>query len=195
MQDTYKEFGERIDAASPERFWVAMCAQAIVGAKIGQLLGLHDYSVEQIASHAAKIIFETRGAVVSDVKTPVDVLVEYLNGHINDTIVTTLTRSGEPDVTRKPMHSLMIRHEQDTGKIYITKTHLKDWCVKNNHDATALLDYLTRVGILLSENASKSLGDGKQFVTGRSPCYLIDAQHKQMSGAAVLAVVNAEEAA
>lgn len=194
MADTYREFGDRIEAASPERFWVAMCAQAIVGAKIGRMLGLHDYDVEKVTAHAARIILETRGAVISDVKTPVDVLVEYLNGHINDTIVTTVTRSGEPDVTRKPMHSLMIRHEQDTGKIYITKTHIKEWCVKNNHDLNALIAYLTRTGILLSESASKSLGDGKQFVTGRSPCFLIDAQHKQMSGAAMLAVV-AEEAA
>lgn len=190
---TYKEFGDRVEAASPERFWIAMCAQAIVGAKIGNRLGLHNYNVDKIADHAVRIILETRGATVEDTKSPVDVLVEYLNAHINDTIVTTVTRSGEIDVTRKPMRSLMIRHEQESGKVYITKGHIKDWCVKNNHDLNALVGYLQRTGILLSENASKSLGDGRQFVTGRSPCYLIDATHKQMSGATVLAVVAGAE--
>jgi hypothetical protein len=190
IRTTYHEFGERVSAASPERFWIAMCAQAIVGAKIGNMLGLHDYSVEGVTAHAVKIINDTRGGVKAEIKTPVDVLVEYLNSHINDTLVTTLTRSGAVDVTRRPTHSLMILHEQAEGRIYITKTHLKTWCVENNHDCSALLTYLATNNIMLNDNASKSLGDGQVYVTGRSACFLIDAKHKLMSGAAALLAVQ-----
>jgi hypothetical protein len=189
-QDTYRTFCDRVEAQSPERFWSAMCAQAIVGAKIGQMLGLHDYSPEAIEAHAERIILETRGGMILETKTPVDLLVEYMNQHITDTIVITHTPNGMADVVREPKRTMMIRHELDTARIWITKGHIRNWCVEHNHDLQVILDHLQERGVLLADNTNKCLGDETEFITGRSQCYLIAADSKIVTGAVSLTAVK-----
>jgi hypothetical protein len=191
MAKAYKEVSQLAEAQSQERFWVGMCAQAVVGARLGQMLGLHNYNVEQILQHAVTAIREARGVMVSEVKTPVDVLVEYFNTNLSVTLASKTNRAGMEEAIRKPVHSLMIRHEQDSGRIYVTKSHFKDWCVERHYDANSIMEHMEASGVMLNPHVSKSLGDGTEFSTGRVSCMLLDAHHTSVSGAAALRAVEA----
>lgn len=187
----YDEVASLVEAESPERFWVAMCAQAVVGAKIGRLLGLHSYEPSKILAHAKAIIYETRGVIISDAKTPTDILVEYLNSHVGDTIVTAVEPKGSVVVIRPPVRGMMIRHDLTAKQIYIVRGHLKAWCVENNHDLPTILKHIKQSGALLADRASKSLGEGTEYVTGKSSCYLISADHEMVSGIPTLVLHKA----
>ncbi len=190
MEDAYAEVCNLVQAESQERFWAAMCAQAVVGARLGNKLGLHSYDATAVLAHTKRVILETRGVMVSDTKTPIDVVVEYLNSHISQTLATTIDRLGVPVITRKPMHELMIRHDQTDDRLYITKSHFKDWCVAKHHDATAVQEYMEMVGVLVNAGTNKALGDGTEFVTGRSLCYVLDSGNPAISGLTVLKAVE-----
>jgi hypothetical protein len=190
MQQYTTEINTRAGAISSERFWVAMGAQAAFGAYIGNLLDLHSYSLENTIAHAVKVILELRGGTVAETKTPIDVLVEYMNVHIKNTLVVRCNETSVAAVLVHPVGNMVMRHEQDTHRLWVTKSAFKAWCAEKNHDVFAVINYLNAQGLMINENASKALGDNTEYLTGRLPCYMIKTDHSLMTGVPSLHVVS-----
>ena len=185
-----QEITEKAEALSAERFWVANGAQAVFGAYIGNLLGLHTYSVEKTLAHAVKIVRDLRIGAVAEIKTPVHIVVEYMNDHIRNTLALNVTTAAIAHPVLRPNGAMVVRHELDTHKVWISKAAFKDWCLEKNHDVLAVESYLQQYSIMLNDNASKALGDNTEYITGRLPCYMLDVSHKLMTGSPYLSLVD-----
>lgn len=191
MVDAYKEISDKVKGESPERFWLAMCAQAIVGARLGKMLGLHDYDVDWIIEHAMRIIQESRGVVVKETKSFMDIVVEYMNSNINRMLVTNKNgNTGIVHMDLKPTQGILIRHEREIGHISIAKHEFRDWCVSRHYDATAIHNWLIDSGIMVNDHISKSLGAGTEYLTGKQLCFIIDSRHNEVAGGTKLTVVG-----
>jgi len=196
IQAAYREISDRVNGESPERFWLGMCATAIVGARLGKELGLHNYEPDWIMDHAENIINESRGVVVRDTKGPIDIVVEYMNLNVNKMLVTQASTRllGESTILLKPMHGIVIRHDTSVHHLYITKNEFKAWCVGKHYDPDTVYEHLNSQGIMLNEHTTKSLGDGTEYATGRSVCLLLDSSHHSLAGVTKLSLVQQPEA-
>lgn len=190
MHDAFSEISDLVKGESPERFWLGMCAQAIAGARLGKMLGLHDYDENMIVSHAVKIIHDARGVVVRDTKTPIDMLIEFTNSNLNRMLATRVDKNGFIHEDLKPTQGVLIRHELDKGHLYIAKHAFKEWCVERHYDGDAILNYLQDKSMIIADHAPRSLGAGTVFATGRTVCFCVDTAHPEMCGATKLAAVK-----
>jgi energy-coupling factor transporter ATP-binding protein EcfA2 len=183
MADAYREISERVNAESPERFWLAMCAQAIVGARLGKRLGLHEYDDEKIIQHAVRIIQESRGVVIRDTKTPTDIVVEFMNTHVSSTLATeTFSNSGVVNTVIKPTRAVVIRRDITAGRAYIDKIAFRNWAIEKGHSVSQIVGYMEASGIIVDNQAYRSLGYGTEFDAGRSQCFVLDTHHQALSG-------------
>jgi len=138
-----------------ERFWSAVAACNIAGGLIALNLGLHDYDMRAIYEWLKGMLGEMRLEIQPPNSTPATILGEFVNAHINNTLVV----NGEVDA-RSNLHSLpmleprgelLIRYEPDTKELFISAKQFKDFCVKQQ------INYKTTL---------KELGNSKVYVEG-----------------------------
>lgn len=186
MREYVAAINNKVNAISSERFWVAMCAQAMFGAYIGGKLGIHNYTVEAMLEHSIKVISELRSGVLSTARTPIDVLLGYLVANSQGTIIVRVMPEYISEVLSHPTENIVTRYEVNTNKFWVLKPSFRRWCVKHKHNTKAVLLYLEKHGILLGDCVYKSMGEGTDYVTGNEQCYLFNAKHSSLANVASL---------
>lgn len=186
MREYVSTINDKVNATSSERFWVAMCAQAMFGAYIGGVLGIHNYTVEAMLDHSVKVIHELRSGVVSTVRTPIDVLVGYLSTYSHGILIVGSMQGYTSEVLSNPGSNVVARYEVESNKVWIVRRAFNRWCVKHKSNAKAVMSYLEKQGILLGDCVYKSLGEGTDYLTGLEQCYLFNAKHSSLANIAPL---------
>lgn len=183
------KFDEAADVPTNERYWSAIVACVLAGGEIARKLGLCEYDIAKLFRWSVNQILLMRGVVKDNRKEPRALLVEFLNIHINNTIVI----GGGTDsdkvsyVREEPRSGLMIRTEIDKGVAYVAKADIRRWLSKGGSDYNWVRKMLVDSRIILDDDVNKVLSSGSSVVrTGQSKCWLVDLNHNEMVGSVIV---------
>lgn len=151
-----------------ERFWSGVAACNIAGGLIAANLGLHDYDMKAVYEWLKGMLGEMRLEIQPPNSTPVTVLGEFVNAHINNALVV----NGEVDARSnlqslpmlEPRGELLIRYEPDTKELFIAAKQFKDFCVKQQINYKTTLKELGNAKIYV-EGCNKRMSKGMKVVS------------------------------
>jgi hypothetical protein len=124
----YNKIGKRME----ERFWVSTMAADLVGLRIAQKLGLHDYDLVHLERWVCDYIVSLRGEVKSEVVLADDLVGEFLMDHSNSILAVgnrINPRSGDNIWMPSRSAKLVARFELDENRMYIAKKAFREYCV------------------------------------------------------------------
>jgi hypothetical protein len=151
-----------------ERFWSGVAACNIAGGLIALNLGLHDYDMKSIYEWLKGMLGEMRLDIQPPNSTPITILGEFVNAHINNALVV----NGEVDARSnlqalpmlEPRGELLIRYEPDTKELYISAKRFKDFCVEQQINYKTTLRELGNAKIYV-EGCNKRMSKGMKVVS------------------------------
>jgi hypothetical protein len=151
-----------------ERFWSGVSACNIAGGLIASQLELHNYDMKAVYDWLKGMLGEMRFEIQAPNSTPVTILGEFVNAHINNALVV----NGEVDARSslqsmpmlEPRGELLIRYEPDTKELFIAAKQFKDFCVKQQINYKTTLKELSNAKIYL-EGVNKRMSKGMKVVS------------------------------
>ena len=191
------EIWNKTGATKEMRFWIRTLASVMAAGVIVKHTGLLDFSVDRISGWAIEQIQEKindRGGTGGH-RTPISMLVSFLDQHLMDTLVVPKAFKPGPNQTThvllEPRRSLLIRHELLEHRIYVEEQTLKKWLVKTGINTEGFFKELKDRGIL-GQTRRITLGAGTPHSTGQTTALEFIANHPAMSGhvAAVETIVT-----
>jgi energy-coupling factor transporter ATP-binding protein EcfA2 len=167
-------------AVSQERFWSAILGCAFTAAQICQELGmLMGFPVKDDLKWAMGQLKRTRNQVKSHNQSPSEILIDFLNHKIAETLTMSVDSEGapkEPTDEFIPKRSLEVRVEPGTSSLWLAKQTFKDYCSKKGFNYTEIETTLIRGSVVTDPSSLKELGGKcKVFANkGRTRCWKID---------------------
>lgn len=162
--------------AAAERYWSAAVAAAYTAAQIASSLGLIDYPIEDDLKWMLAHLGTQRESIQDNAADPLDILVEFLENHIGNTLVVSAKNSSNLDCTVvKPYNSLLIRHEMDAGIIFVARQSIMDFCTDKKMPYRRMEQVLEAQGVIINRNRQKVLGADTVYAKGQTRCWEIDA--------------------
>jgi hypothetical protein len=151
-----------------ERFWSGVSACNIAGGLIAGNLGLHDYDMKEIYEWLKGMLGEMRFEIQAPNSTPVTILGEFVNAHINNALVVNGEVDARSNLQSMPMleprGELLIRYEPDTKELFIAAKQFKDFCVKQQINYKTTLKELSNAKIYV-EGVNKRMSKGMKVVS------------------------------
>lgn len=177
VERAMERFDRKINATSEERHWSATFAVAYVGGRIAYKLGLIPFDpkddVEWMFDHCR----DMRTSYKQASSTPVDILNEYLESHVSNTLILSPKQASNVDNIVQRPHSaggLLIRNEVDTNRIYIARTAMNTYCNEVKANFRSLEAELMAAGIVLRKDCYKVLGADTPLAMGQTRCWELD---------------------
>jgi hypothetical protein len=179
-----REMTQLIDSkaniTSAERFWSGMISATMVGGWIARQIGLlENFPVEHDIKWVVKQLDSIRGTITEHTITPTELVSEYLDSVLRETLVVSSTMLGAKtmqQIEKEPQGGLVVRRENDTNLIYIMRSSFKEYCVERGANLKIVEDSLQASGALLEANMQKVLGAGaSDYAGGQTRCWKIDA--------------------
>lgn len=162
-------------AIGEERFWTAIAGTAIYGGLIAQKLGLINFAVTPLLEWVNKHIVSARETKIESVTTYSDMLGQFLDAHLRGTMVTTGNGPKEMvAMPREPTGPLVCRINQDTDRLFISRSALRTYLDKTFGSYSKLRTDLEKSGALLSTDKRMVLGRGTYFSGSQQPVWEID---------------------
>ena len=162
--------------AAAERYWSAAVAAAYTAAQLASALGLIEYPYEEDLHWMISHLNGQRESIQDNASEPLDILVEFLENHIGNTLVVSAKNSSNLDCTVvKPYNALLIRHEMDAGVIFVARQAIMDYCTEKKMPYRRMEQVLEAQGVLLNRNRQKVLGSDTVYAKGQTRCWEIDA--------------------
>jgi hypothetical protein len=100
--------------------------------------------------------------------TPITVLGEFINAHINNALVVNGASDArsilQPLPMLEPKGELLIRYEPDTKELYIAAKQFKDFCVRQQINYKSTLKSLTTLKVFV-EGTNKRMSKGMKVVS------------------------------
>jgi energy-coupling factor transporter ATP-binding protein EcfA2 len=191
------KFDEAADIPNVERYWSVIVSCTLAGGHIANELNLAAFDMDKLFKWCVNQVRDMREIVVDNRRDPEALLVEYLNYHQTSTIIVSDSqfKSNGITIVKEPKSSLLIRTDLTLNKAYIDKMAIKQWLVKGGSDFHTVKTALKKEGILLDENASKTLSAGSNEVhSGQLRCWLVDLSHPKIASYTPLTSVEKDEA-
>jgi energy-coupling factor transporter ATP-binding protein EcfA2 len=192
----FNRFDEEANVPSNERYWSAIVGATLAGAEMSAKLGLNTFDVEKLFKFSLEQVVVARGSVNDNKRSPSALLVDFMNSQIRSTIVLgggTVDKGKDSPlwVKQEPSNGLQVRIEIDKNVAYVSRAAIRRWITEGGGDYFGIRAELMNKKILLSEKTDKVLSAGSQTLkTGQLPCWLIDLNHREMSGGAQLQVIK-----
>ena len=186
LQDSVRAVVAQTDrkgkALIKERFQSGLIACSIVGGTAARKLNLlPDFPIENDWQWAMDQLSDNRTNIKEHHATSKELLSEFLTARLNETLTLSMTNRGNMParIDQAPRGSLTVRHELDTGVIYLLKSEFKRYCIETGSNYGAIQEELTATGVLVDHDAKKVLGAGTEMSTGQVRCWLINVQELQ----------------
>lgn len=161
---------------SAERFWVAAIATALVAGKIAKRLQLWDFPLKDDYEWMKGHITSMREVQDGQQSSPLEMLSEFLEASIDNTLILTAKASSNLDnVARAPHRALHIRHEVDKQLIYISRSAILSYLMDNRVSAKEVERELMQSGVLVDKSKLKVLGADTPFAKAQTRCWLVNA--------------------
>ena len=139
-----------------------------MGGLIAKSLGLHDYDMRLVYDWMVKMLSEMREDVKPPVDAPESILGDYLNQHINNTVVVNGIIDARsnlvPMPTESPKGELLVRFEPDTKGLWVSAKSFKAFCVEQQINYKDILAQLKKAGIF-KEAVNKRMSKGMKLDT------------------------------
>jgi hypothetical protein len=162
--------------ASAERYWSAVVAAAYTAGLIAKGMGILDFPVEEDLAWMVDHMVQQRVHVNDSSSSAKDLLVEFLNGHVRDTLTLSSKSAMNVDnVVQRPTNALLIRHDMDNKLIYVARSAILDHCTEIKTSFRKMEQELEQQGILTHKNTQKVLGADTVLAKGQTRCWRIDA--------------------
>ena len=190
VEHCIRETDISVNARSEERYWTAWKACAQVAAEICANLGiLPNFPVSHDALWMEKQIVYMRSSLLMHEHSPNEVLSEFLDACIPNTLTLSTVSGNIDNVRSAPRSELLVRHEVDSGILTVSTLAFYNYCLKRHVSAETVFTALAKSGSLLHRNAQRILGADTTFSKGnRTRCFVVDT-HK-LSGAPALAAAS-----
>jgi hypothetical protein len=111
---------------------------------------------------------EMRHEIQAPTSTPVTILGEFVNAHINNALVVNGEVDARSNLQAMPMleprGELLIRYEPDTKELFIAAKQFKDFCVKHQINYKTTLKELGTANIYV-EGMNKRMSKGMKVVS------------------------------
>ena len=167
-----------------ERFWGALLACTLVGAKIARdVLKLHSYDVEGMVNRVLSFAPKVRQAVATTVSDPVSTLAEFINANLN-----ALIRISDGNVDLSAMNTNMNtvkgRLEYRDGKAdvaYISVQSIREYCDQRRIDNAWLRRELVEQGVIKSATYQKRLTSGTKLPQVNVKVWEVALQHERLT--------------
>ena len=181
VKATYDEYAKKFKFKREHRFYRAACAATFTGARIAKELELHDIDVDRVEQWAVQQLGGIQ-VVIEEASTQdsVATLGQFLNTFKRNEIIInagTVIAGGlelSQAASKEPMGQLVIRVEQDTSRMYISKSTLMNWCGEHRVHFTVLIDDLDMAGLLISKSLHKRLAEGTSSPGLPVACICVD---------------------
>ncbi len=161
--------------ASAERFWSASVAAAYTGAQILQKLGLIDFPIEDDLKWMVSLLTQQRAIIVEASAEPIDVLSEFLESVVPNTLIVSPKASSNLDnVILHPHGALLVRHDAEEDIIYVARSAITKYCADNKASFNKIESALESSGVIISRNIQKILGSDTKYAKGQTRCWKID---------------------
>jgi hypothetical protein len=151
-----------------ERFWSGVSACNIAGGLIASQLELHDYDMKAVYEWLKGMLGDMRHEIQAPNSTPVTILGEFVNAHINNALVVNGEVDARSNLQSMPMleprGELLIRYEPDTKELFIAAKQFKDFCVKQQINYKTTLKELGNAKIYV-EGVNKRMSKGMKVVS------------------------------
>lgn len=167
MRKVQARIDKEVQFTARERFWSGVVACNIAGGIIARKLGLHDYDMAAIYEWVKDMLNEMRQEVAPPQSSPVTIVGEYINSHINHALVVNDVSSNSalaPLPTLEPKGELLIRFEPDTKQLFISAKAFKDFCVKQQINYRTTLAELSKIGVF-KEAMNKRMSKGMKMTS------------------------------
>ncbi len=176
----------RANVDSSERFRSALVAVVGAAGSIAKKLGLLTWDMDAVVDWGVQHIRSLRTVTASYHATAMDSLGDFLDEHANDTLVVmnaskSALSLGSADILREPRGKLLVRHEADTGQIFIQVRAIRTYCGKIGADFRLIQTELEALGVLTATDRVKTLGSHTPFEKTPSRCWVIDTNHVAVS--------------
>ena len=171
---------KRVGFTSRERFWSAIIACNIGGARIAKRLGLIPKEID--IGKVLKWVVENMDIMRSEIKAPSADHAATIGEFINENRTSILVVNNDLDRRSGAEHlpilvprssKLCIRIEPDTRKMYIAAKHFKKYCADNQITLRDVLNSLKNDGVYLS-SLNKRIDKGLETTTPAVACYEFD---------------------
>lgn len=184
IHDTIDFLTARLGSETQERFWISILATSFVAGNIAAKLGLIDFDVSKCVQWGGSQLKATRNRVKSGVRSPEDVLSEFMDKYSRETLrlddlhlAKTANSNANLWDEGLPTGSLYIRVESYTNqhhKAWITKSLMKDYCRDCGLNFTEIESALSATGVVTNTRLKKYLGKGTRLEAGQVPCWEVD---------------------
>ena len=172
---TMENIDRVVNVESPERFISAALACAVVGGEIAFELGLIPFRPKDDIDWIVGNVSTMREAHKAAENDPADFLNEFFNDKVGYTLVVSPKGSSNLDnIANKPQGRLVIRHEQDKARAYISKPAFKQYCSEKKASFRTVENELLLAGAITRREAYKTLGDETAYGTTQTRCWEID---------------------
>lgn len=184
---------ERAGTYQKERFWLAIATANIVGGMIAGELGLHSFDMDKISAWVVTKLQEMRGVVDENVRSPAQIVSEFINNAANKALVLeggVIGKNGKltdmyPVV--EPSDQLWVRIEAAKNLAYIDRQRLKDYLTKGGSDYNTVKRQMMDAGVLMNPDSNKVLSaNSNKAKSGSTKCWLVRLDHKDMVGTVVV---------
>lgn len=166
-----RQVDRRVAAQSHERFWTAAIACAITGAQLATRIGALRYDYKADIAWMEQHITRMRTTTTEARTTPAEVISEFLAANVASTLALSTLANNMSNVALKPTRSLLIRHEVDSGIIYVSRSAIIEYCTEHKANFRKLEQELLRSGALASRNVRKILGADSMYAKGQMRCW------------------------
>jgi hypothetical protein len=168
MRKVQARLDREVQFSQKERFWSGVAACNIAGGLIAANLGLHDYDMKAVYEWLKGMLGEMRHEIQAPTSTPVTILGEFVNAHINNALVVNGEVDARSNLQAMPMleprGELLIRYEPDTKELFIAAKQFKDFCVKHQINYKTTLKELGTANIYV-EGMNKRMSKGMKVVS------------------------------
>ena len=167
-----------------ERFWSAILACNIAGGLIANRLGLIDWDMNRLYQWATNMVHELRNDTAPPTFNAVQIIGDFLNRHIENTVVVDDAADKRTHMALKPTHfprgELINRYEPDTERLFITAKPFKNDCVELQLNYKDTLSKLKQQGIFLGGSV-KRMSKGMKIVGPGVHALIFDCSHPDFS--------------
>jgi hypothetical protein len=177
-----------------ERFWSAVASAAIYGGLVAKSIGIIQFDVSRVLTWATRTIRNMRSDKDEITGGGVDILGQFLDEHANNRLIVKGDCAfGKPAIPiDTPRGQLIIRHEIDNYRLYISRAAFKNWLARKFGNYRKTMEELKDLGVLKDANARKVLGSGTQFSGAQQQVWVIDLKCQKLGAVGLTLVQEAK---
>ena len=180
------ELDARYALTSPERYWSAAMAAALVAGRLAREWGLLPFDVEPVRHWLyEELLVELRGIISSEATSsdPVSLLSSFLDDNVGHTIRVSADGNDNGFAQHVPTDAITIHRDVAKQLSYVRKEAFRAWCDRRSKSALRTMQDLVTSGVIARMNVKYALGQGTIYASGRSTCFVVDHTHPAFAAA------------